>query len=48
MVELDHPILSVHINVEPQNPSGEQLQTNMQPRAHLELTLHRQDEATVA
>ena len=48
MVELDRPILSVHINVEPQNPSGEQLQTNMQPRAHLELTPHRQGEATVA
>ena len=42
------PILSVPINVEPRNPSGEQLRTKIEQRAHLELTTDRQDEVTVA
>ena len=47
LVEPDRPILCARLDVKPQNPSGKQLRTNMQPRAHLEFTRHRQDEATV-
>ena len=47
LVEPAHPILSAPIDVDPQHASGEQLQTNIQPGAHLEFTPHSQDKATV-